>query len=235
MRFGQIEQLLDARAEPRAQPFAATECDQRMRELIALAERIRPRIEERGDPLHPIGRRHDQRGERGGQQHEQRRKQARRKSAEKEHAECDAAGDEERAEVGLAQQQVADDQHRAEHRQESLLDALHVGRLAHRVVRGVEHREQLHDFRRLQIEARERNPATAAVDVLSDSWNQHQHEQHDANEEQPRREALPKAKRHLDNGRRKCDPEDDEDAVSRKEVRAAITGEARRFGGCDRG
>jgi len=46
MRFGEIEELLDTRAQAHAEPLAAAEGDQRMRKLIPLAERIRPRIEE---------------------------------------------------------------------------------------------------------------------------------------------------------------------------------------------
>ena len=41
VRFRQVEQFFHAAAEADAQPFTATESDQRMAELVALAERDR--------------------------------------------------------------------------------------------------------------------------------------------------------------------------------------------------
>jgi hypothetical protein len=41
VRLRQVEELLDAAAQADAEPFAAAEGDQRMRELVALAEGIR--------------------------------------------------------------------------------------------------------------------------------------------------------------------------------------------------
>ena len=46
VRLGQVEELLDARAEAHAEPFAAAERDQRVRQLVALAERVGPGVEE---------------------------------------------------------------------------------------------------------------------------------------------------------------------------------------------
>ena len=43
VRFRQVEELLDARPEPHAEPFAAPERDQRMRQLVALAVADRTR------------------------------------------------------------------------------------------------------------------------------------------------------------------------------------------------
>ena len=42
VRLGQVEQLLDAAAQAHAEPFAAPERDQRVRQLVAVAERDRP-------------------------------------------------------------------------------------------------------------------------------------------------------------------------------------------------
>jgi hypothetical protein len=80
--------------------------------------------------------------------------------------------------------------------------------LAHRVVGGVEHGKQLHQFRRLQVGDAERQPAAGAIDVAADTGNQHQREQHDAGHEQPRRVALPGDQRHLEgdgSGTSRCD------------------------------
>ena len=51
VRFRQVVQLLDAAAEADAEPFAAAERDQRVRQLVGLARRVvlLPRIEVRED------------------------------------------------------------------------------------------------------------------------------------------------------------------------------------------
>ena len=69
VRLRQVQQLLDARAEADAEPFAAAERDQRMRQLIALVQRIGPRIEEVRQALQAIRRGDQDRGERDRQQH----------------------------------------------------------------------------------------------------------------------------------------------------------------------
>src|SRR5206468_8990875 len=53
VRLGQVVQLLDARAEALAEDLAAAERDQRMRQLVRLAERVLlvPRVEVREDAL----------------------------------------------------------------------------------------------------------------------------------------------------------------------------------------
>jgi hypothetical protein len=64
--------------------------------------------------------------------------------------------------------------HGAGHRQEGLFQIVHVRHLAHRVVGGVEHGEQFHQLRRLQVGEAERQPAARAIDVAADTGNQHQ-------------------------------------------------------------
>ena len=54
VRFGQIEKFLHARAETDAEPFAATDRDQRLRQLESVVERMFPRIEERGETLDAV-------------------------------------------------------------------------------------------------------------------------------------------------------------------------------------
>ena len=108
MRFGQVQQLLDARAEAHAEELAAAERDQRMRELVALAERIGPRVEERGEPLQPVRRRDEDRAERDRQQRREPEEQPPVETAEEQDAERDRDDDDERAEVRFQQQQPAD-------------------------------------------------------------------------------------------------------------------------------
>ena len=54
VRLGQIEELLHALAEADAEPFAAADRDQRLRELEAAVERIRPGIEECDQAAQPV-------------------------------------------------------------------------------------------------------------------------------------------------------------------------------------
>src|SRR5437899_6035167 len=71
MRLREIEELLDARPQSDAEPFAAAECDERVRKLVAAAERIRPGINEAEDPLHAVRGRQDQSGEARCTNHDQ--------------------------------------------------------------------------------------------------------------------------------------------------------------------
>src|SRR5207237_6530317 len=87
VRFRQIEQLLDARAETHAEPFAAAERDQRMRQLITLVQRVGPWVEKARQALQSIRRRDHDGGERNRKQHRQSEKQAPAESAEKQNAE----------------------------------------------------------------------------------------------------------------------------------------------------
>ncbi len=66
-------------------------------------------------------------------------------------------------------------------------------RLAHRVARRVEHHDQLHEFRRLQVDDDQRQPAPAAVDRLADPGDKHRDEQHRADENSYGASALPGA------------------------------------------
>src|ERR1039458_9701063 len=65
---------ITAAAPPHTQPFAAPESDQRVAQLIALAIRIRPRVHEADDTLHPVRRRKYQCAKRQWQRHQQRDK-----------------------------------------------------------------------------------------------------------------------------------------------------------------
>ncbi len=119
MRLGQVEQLFDARAEADAEPLAAAERDQRVRQLVALAQRIRPRIEKAGEALQSIRRDADHQPQRDRQQEPEADEQAPVEAAEKQDAERDGDDHHAGAEVGLVQQQRADADHHREQRQEA--------------------------------------------------------------------------------------------------------------------
>ena len=234
MRLGQVEQLLDAGAKADAEPFAPAERDQRMRQLVALAERVGPGIHEADDPLQPVRRGDDQRDEAGREQNQQPREQAPIHAAEEQDAHRDKRDDGERSEVRLAQQQRTGEQHHQQHRQEALLQAVDIRGLAHSVVRRVDHREQLHQLGRLQVEHDQRQPAPRAVDLTADARYQHQHQQEHAQPEQPRRETLPYRRRDLEGERGGDQADADKRSLAHQEEVRTVAGEAPGFGDCDR-
>ena len=70
---------------------------------------------------------------------------------------------------------------------------LHVILLAHGEARGVKHAGHLHQFRRLQVEDVQRDPAPRAERAAADAGHQHDHQQHQADQERQRRQPLPAA------------------------------------------
>ncbi len=99
---------------------------------------------------------------------------------------------------GSREQQRPHHQHHHEHRQEALAEARHVRGLAHRVVRGVEHHEELHELGGLHGDELQREPAPAAVHLAPDARHEHQREEADAEQEEVRRRLLPDPQRHLE-------------------------------------
>ncbi len=204
-------------------------------------QRIGPRVEEIRQALHAIRRRDQDRRQRDRQQHREAEEQSPVEPAEKQDPEGDREDHDERAEVGLEQQQAADQHHHGGKRREPaqqrlpqrLLGVQERG-LAHRVARRVEHRGELHEFGRLDVDDDERKPALRAVDRLADAGDQHEHEQRGAGDEEPRRAALPDPDRHLE--REECceEPDRQERRVPREEIPRAISGVGGRLGGCDR-
>ena len=105
---------------------------------------------------------------------------------------------------------------------------------AHGVARRVQHDGDLHEFRGLHIDDGERQPPARTVDRFADARHEHQHQQRGAGDEQPRRQLVPRAHRHLKRDRRGRQADRDEHRVPREEIPGAITGVVRRFGHRDR-
>ena len=63
MRLGQVEQLFDASSQAHSEQFPAPERNQRVRQLVAPSERIRPGVHEAEDTVAAIRRHNDQDGE----------------------------------------------------------------------------------------------------------------------------------------------------------------------------
>ena len=108
-------------------------------------------------------------------------------------------------------------------------------RFAHGVTRGIEHDEQFHEFRWLQIDDEQRQPASAAVDRLADAWNEHRNQQRSAGNEQIRREPLPKLHGNLERHKCACQASSHEHGMPRQEIPRAIPGMRGSFGHSDRG
>ena len=235
VRLGKVEELLDARPEPDAEPFAAPEGDERVRQLVALAVRIRPRIHEPEDALQAIGRRNDEDGERAREEHREAGEEPPVEAAEEEHRHGDRRDDDEPAEVGLAQQQRRDERHHAEHRQEPLAEVVHESGLAHGVVGRVEDDEELHELRGLEARHTQRDPAPAAVHLAPEARDEHRDEERRAEEKEPRRGALPQPHGNAEERRGAGEARGDIDHMARKEIGRTKRREPLRFRHRDRG
>ena len=232
MRLRQVEELLDARAQADAEPLAAPERDQRMRKLVALAERIGPRIEERGEPLQPVRRGDEDRGRaRSAGAASSPRKSRQSRPPRNRMPKAIATMTTNAPKSGSSSSSAAGGDHHREQRQEAadqrllqrLLRVQERG-LAHRVARGVQHDGELHELGGLQVDDDERQPAAAAVDGAADAGNEHQHEQQRGASEQPRRELLPCLHRDLERDERGSEAGRDED---RRAAAGSTTRESR--------
>ncbi len=121
-------------------------------------------------------------------------------------------------------------QNHPRHGQKAAPEAAHGVELAHRVVGGVEHGEQLHQLGRLQVDRPQRQPALRAIDRPADMRNQHQHQQHDTAQEQPGRQLLPEAHRHLEGNHAGDQADGQEHRVADQEVGRLVAGELAAFG-----
>ena len=233
MGFGQVEQFFDAGPEADAEKFATPEGNQRMRKLVAAPESIRPRVHEAENSVAPIGRNNDQHGKGNQQQDDEDGEQARTHATEEKDAHGHRDDHHESAEIRFLEQQDADRHHRRCQRQESFFQVVHVRHLAHRIVGGIKHDEQLHQFRRLQIGKAERQPAARAIDVAPDPRNQHQRQQDDATDKQPGRELLPVRHRHLEGCRGRHQTNGQKDAMTYQEIRRIVAGKTPALGNGD--
>ncbi len=204
-----------------------------MRQLIALAERVRPGIHEADDALQAVRRRPDQQHESDQQQHEQGGKQLPVHSSQEQNTHRDYRDDDECAEVGFSQQQSSDQQHHHQHRQKAFAETVHQRRLAHRVIGGVQRHEQFHQFRRLQIEHAQREPALAAVDLLADTGDQDHQQQQDTEHKKVGCGLLPYARRELEAYEAGHYADENEHALADEEVRRLVAGVSARLGNGD--
>ncbi len=169
MRFRQIEQLLDACTEAHTEPLATTEGDQRVRQLIALAVGVSPRVHETDDALQAVWRTPDQQHEAHHQQRNHAGEDADIDAAQPENGDGDAGNDGKGAEIRLHQQETADDEHDQQHGEEPLGETVHHRRLAQGVIGGIDRHQQLHEFGGLHGDDEQRDPAPATVHFTADA------------------------------------------------------------------
>jgi hypothetical protein len=106
--LGEVEELLDARAQADAEPVAATNCDERVRELESARERVTPRIEKRRKAFDPIRRGKRQRAEHAARNGCRKREIAQPRAGDEKHAEARCDDYDRRPEIRLREQQETD-------------------------------------------------------------------------------------------------------------------------------
>ena len=196
MHLGQVEQLLHAVAETDAEPFAAADCDQRLRELPAGLLGIGPGIGEAQHAQQTVGRHEHEDGQRRADDRDDRAEILQARTAEKQHEQRDHHQDRGRAEIRLEQQQQADQRERNERNEQALEAALQRHLAAHDVARQIHDGPEARGLRGLQAEDAEVDPAPSMVDLDADARHQHEHEQEQSGHEQQRTALLPGLHRH---------------------------------------
>ena len=224
MRFRQVKKLFNTAAQTDTQPLAAAERDQRMRQLITAAESVRPRIHEPDNSLQPIRRGHDQHHERHRQQHDEAREHAPIEAAQKQDRHRNRRDHHQRAEIGFAQQQRTDEHHHRKHWQKALLEVMHEGGFANRVVGRIQHRKELHQLRRLHGHETKREPAARAIHFAADAGNQYDCQQEAADDKKYRCQSLPHCHRHLKRHQSRRDTQPEMDRVALQKVIHPIAG-----------
>ena len=188
VRFGQIEQLLHALAQAHAEPLAAPDRDQRLRQLEAAVERIGPGIQESRDAPHPVARRGRDDRECRAHHHTERGDVTQSRARDEQHAE---ARDEQHrgcAEIRLGQQQHEEQREHAERLQQAGEAVPQLLLPPCGIARDEDQHQYTGEFRNLEIEAEDAQPAASAIDRMADARNQHQYQQHTGDDQQRLRE-----------------------------------------------
>jgi hypothetical protein len=224
VRFGQVEQFLDRATQTHAKDLAASERDQRVRQLVRLVQGVAlfPRVQV-GEHARPAEwRKRDDRTEDHDQQSADAAEPDDVDPAQEQDAHGDADDHAERAQIRLHQQQAAHQADGHDHRHEALGQLVHVLLLADREVSRVKHHGNLHDFGRLHHEHLQREPAACAVDRHTQARNQHQHQQHQRADEDHRRMPLPDRDRHAEHDGGGHHRDEDVDRLAVQEVFVAV-------------
>ncbi len=185
MRFGQVVELLHRAAQAHAEPLAAADGHQRVGQLVARAELVRPRVHERGHAAHAVRLEDHQRHQRRQQQQDRQDDALDLRATQHQHAGGHAQQQHRGAEVRLHQQQAdqqADHEHRLEHRLPGRVDLIAE---AHQVARQPDDVEHLHRFHGLEARYAQVDPAPRAVHRAAHAGNEHHQQQAEAGQQQP--------------------------------------------------
>ena len=227
--FGQPVQLFHTATQPHAKNLTAPDGDQRMRQLVALAQGVllAERIEIRKHALTPPGGTGNHQGEGPHQHASNQEEHAGVDAPEKQNAHGNHCHHHEGAHVGLGQQQYAHDAHRSAHGQHGAEEALLHFHLAHHVIGGVDQHGQLGHLGRLKANGADGQPAAGTVHHLAHTWDEYRHQQQQRAHKQPGRQALPHLHGHLKSQQRRHKAKHQVHHVPGEEMGGGVVGKAR--------
>ncbi|MNI52953.1 hypothetical protein D3C73_1077660 [compost metagenome] len=191
MGFRQVELFLHAVAQTHAQPFAATEGDQCLGQLIASAELVGPRVGKVGQTRHSIRLHLNQQHHcADGQDHHQ-GKAEQPDAAKEQHRRRGPHHHDGGTEVRLHQQQARHRQQHDERLEEAHPAFTHFFLATHQITGEVDHHEHLGDLGRLDVEETESDPAHRTVHFTADPRDDHHHQQAERPQQHQPAQALP--------------------------------------------
>ena len=222
-------QFFHAAAQAHAGHLAAADGDQRVRELVALAQGVLhvPGVEVGKNALAPPGRggNHGHKGQHHQCPHA--KEHAGIDPAQKQNPHGDDDDHQKSAHVRLGQQQHANNQHGKRHGQHGTKEALFHRHAPHHVVGGVQKHGEFGQFGGLKIHHPQRQPAPRAIDGYAHVGDEHNHQQHQRQHENARGQLLPALHRNLkgQQGRHKAHAQ--RDGVAQGEVVGQYLAKAR--------
>ncbi len=226
MGFGQPVQLFHAAAQADAKNLAPPDGDQRVRQLVALAQRVlfAEGVKVGKHALTPPGRAGDHDGKSAHQHARNQEEHAGVDAAQEQDAHGDHGHHHEGAHVGLGQQQHAHDGHGRAHGQHGAEEALLHFHLAHHVVGGVDEHGKLGHLGGLKTHGPDGQPAARAIDHLAHAGDQHRHQEQQRDHKQPGRHPLPQQHGHLERQQRRHKPHHQIHHVAGEEMGGRVVG-----------
>ena len=196
VRLRKVEKLLHAAAEADAEPLAAADRDQGLRQLEAAVERIGPRIEKRGEALDPIGCQVDEQaeGEHGRADH--RGQIAQSRAGHEQHGESGREQHGRGAEIRLEQQQQRGECEQADGLEQPRQRVPEFGALAHAVAADPVEHEHPRQLGNLKIHGADAQPALCSVDRGAETGDLDEHQQAEAEQQQREARLVPDLRRH---------------------------------------
>ena len=170
-----------------------------MGQLVALSQCVlfTPGIQVSKNPLTTPVTEHDHQAERDHHNERNRKEHAGIHAAQKQDAHRDDRDHHKSAHVGLGKKQQTHHGNRNSHRHHRPKKALFDVHLAHHVISGVQQYGKLGQLGWLKIHEAKRDPPARTIDAFADERHQHQNQQNQGCDEQPRRQLFPRAHGHL--------------------------------------